>query len=202
MRAASSGAVLLAALAVAGCRGAVRAGGVDRGADAAVDAALEGGAEAGATRPAVDAGAVPDDVTLPAPSGELATRARHLVEALAQDDPALAADILFPRDAWLAMRDATDPGKEWDREVSQPFQRAVHALARHQQGASLGAAEAVSIELGHVMLQAATRKHGWKKPAWSVRGSRLTFVVDGHARTLPIREMTAWRGAWYVTRLR
>jgi hypothetical protein len=35
-----------------------------------------------------------------------------------------------------------------------------------------------------------------------VHESRLTFVVDGHTRSLSIREMTAWRGAWYVTRLR
>jgi hypothetical protein len=35
-----------------------------------------------------------------------------------------------------------------------------------------------------------------------VRDSRLTFVVDGRTKTLTIREMTAWRGAWYITRLR
>jgi len=35
-----------------------------------------------------------------------------------------------------------------------------------------------------------------------VKGSRLTFLVAGHTRTLSIREMTAWRGAWYVTRFR
>jgi hypothetical protein len=29
----------------------------------------------------------------------------------------------------------------------------------------------------------------------------LTFVVDGRTHAMSIREMTAWRGAWYVTRL-
>jgi hypothetical protein len=35
-----------------------------------------------------------------------------------------------------------------------------------------------------------------------VYGSRITFVIDGRTRTLPLRELTAWRGEWYVTRLR
>ena len=32
--------------------------------------------------------------------------------------------------------------------------------------------------------------------------SNSITVVDGKTRTLSIREMTAWRGAWYVTRLK
>lgn len=139
----------------------------------------------------------PDDLIPATSSDELTARGRHLLEAIAKDDADLATDIVFPREAWLSLRDAADPAREWDKKVDRPFRRALHALSRHADGAQF-----VSLELGHAVVQESVRRHGWKKPLWSVHGSRLTYVVDGHTRTLSIREMTAWRGAWYVTRLR
>jgi hypothetical protein len=186
-------AVLVAAvlLAVTGCRGLH--GSLDGGAPDGGQEAREGGAGA-----APDA-APADDAIPPTSSDELAVRARHLLEAIAQNNGELASDILFPRDGWVATRDATDPGKEWEKRVAHPFQRALRVLShRHH---DLERAQFASLELGHSMTQATPRRHGWQKPLWIVSGSRLTFVVDGRTRTLPVREMVAWRGAWYVTRL-
>ena len=169
----------------------------------AVDAAMEAGAalvlrDAAA---AVAADAAPADDLVPQSSAEeLATRGRHLLEAVAHDDTDLAVDILFPRDGWLAVRDAADPGKDWDHTVQTPFRKALHALSKHHRNQAH--AQFVSLELGHDMVQATPKKHGWKKPLWTVHGARLTFTSDGHTRTVLIHEMTAWRGAWYVTRLR
>ncbi len=158
--------------------------------------------DAGATVPSaiVDSGPPPDETMPPETSEELTTRTRHLLEAIAKDDAQLAADIQFPRDGWLLTHDATDPGKDWEKHVAGPFRRAVHRLSRGRK--DLDRAELVSIEVGRTMVQVTPKKHGWKKALWTVRESRMTFVVDGRTRTLPIREMTAWRGAWYVTRLR
>ncbi len=145
--------------------------------------------------------AAPPDESIPAASSEdLTVRARHLLEAIAKDSSELGTDILFPRDGWLATRDAADPGKDWDRRVAAPFRRSVHALARGRE--DLDRAQQVTLEIGHTVVQVTPRRHAWKKALWQVRGSRLTYVVDGHTRTLAIHEMTAWRGAWYVTRLR
>ncbi len=168
----------------------------------AADAVIESrdGGEGGGEPALLDAGAPADDV-LPAPSSEeLTLRAHHLLEAIAKDNSDLATDILFPRDGWLATRDAPDPGKDWEKRAASPFRRAVHALSRRRQ--DLDRAEQVTLEIGHAVVQATPRKHAWKKPLWQVRGSRLTYVLDGHTRSLTIHEMTAWRGAWYVTRLR
>jgi hypothetical protein len=184
---------------LAGCRGGHSRDGADPA--AAADAGAEGG-QAMATAPAapVDSGAPPDE-TIPQTTGdELAGRAKHLLEAIAQDDPRLATDIVFPRDGWLATRDAADPGKEWDKRVAAPFRRSIHALSRRHK--DFERAQFVSIELGHSMSQERTRPHSWKKALWTVYESRITFMVDGRTRTLPIRELTGWRGAWYVTRLR
>jgi hypothetical protein len=180
------------ALALVGCKGSRAA--PDAGADALVvsDAAVAAAVEASAL------GAVPPDDAIPATSSdELTTRAKHLLEAIAKDDPDLAVDIEFPREGWIATRDASDPGKDWDEHVDEKFRRSVHALARHSEGAQF-----VSLELGRAVVQESPKHHGWKKPLWMVHGSRLTYVVDGHTRTIVVREMTAWRGAWYVTRLR
>jgi hypothetical protein len=142
----------------------------------------------------------PDDAAPPVAGGELTGRVRHLLEAIGRDDATLAADILFPRDGWMATRDAPDPGKDWDRHVAAPFRKGLHALGRRHHG--LDHAQLASIDLGASVTQTTPRRRGWKKALWTVQGSRITFVVDGRTQTLAIREMTAWRGAWYVTRLR
>lgn len=185
-------AVVPLALALVGCKGSRAA--ADAGADAPVvsDAAVEAAVEASAL------GAVPPDDEIPATSSDqLTSRAKHLLEAVAKDDPDLAVDIEFPREGWIAMRDSADPGKEWDNHVDEKFRHGIHVLAKHSEGAQF-----VSLELGHAVVQEAPRRHTWKKALWTVRGSRLTYVVDGHTRTLLIHEMVGWRGSWYVTRLR
>jgi hypothetical protein len=144
--------------------------------------------------------ASPPDDALPSDNAEIVVRARHLLDAIANDDAALASDILFPRDGWRATRDSADPGKDWDRHVSTPFRRAVHALARRRGGVSR--AQFVSLDLGTTVVRATPSAHGWTKPLCTIHDSRLTFLVNGETRVLPVREMTAWRGAWYVTLLR
>jgi hypothetical protein len=189
----SSGQILLAAalLSMTGCRG--QHGSADAG-------ALDGAAEARDAGADASADAAPaDDAIPPTSSEELNLRAKHLLEAIAQNNSDLASDFLFPRDGWLATRDAVDPGKEWEKRVARPFQRALRAQShRHP---DVARAQFASLELGHSMTQTTPKRHGWQKPLWIVSGSRLTFVVDGRTRTLPVREMVAWRGAWYVTRL-
>jgi hypothetical protein len=177
---------------LSGCHG-LHGAGADAGASDAASGGRDAMADAGS-----DAGPSDDSIP-PTSSEELTMRAKHLLEAIAQDNGDLASDILFPRDGFIATRDAADPGKDWEKRVAHPFRRAVHALSRRHK--DLDRAQFASLELGHSMTQATPKRHGWQKPLWIVTGSRITFVVDGRTRTLPVREMTAWRGAWYVTRL-
>src|SRR5579863_2721293 len=96
---------LASACALPGCKpkGGWRVGGTAPDASAEVrpdGAAPEAGAkEGGATAATAASEAGPPDDEMPPPtSDELTTRTRHLLEAVAQDDASLAADILFPRD--------------------------------------------------------------------------------------------------------
>jgi hypothetical protein len=191
-RAAMVVAIALCASSCHATHGADEAGAPDAATDAPGDAAATHG-------PAAEAGP-PDDEMPPTSSEELTTRARHLLEAIAADDAELAGDMRFPRDGWVATRDAADTGKDWETRLAAPFRKAIHALSRKHK--DLDRAQFATLELGHAIVQVTTRKHSWKKALWMVRGSRITFVVDGRTRTLTIAEMTGWRGAWYVTRLR
>ena len=144
------------------------------------------------------ADAAPPDDAIPATSSdELTARARHLLEAIAKDDADLAADILFPRDGWLATRDAADPGKDWEKHVAGPSARPARACAAPR------GARPRSVRL------ARARARGRAGDAAAARleeapldGARLAAHVRRrrpHAHRSSIREMTAWRGAWYVT---
>jgi hypothetical protein len=154
-----------------------------------------------ATPPApqvVDA-ATGDDALPPSSSDELTTRAKHLLEAIAHDDPGLATDIVFPREAYLSAKDATDPGKQWDTKVITHFQRQIHALHRRTKGVERAAF--VTFELGEPVVQAVPRKHDLKRSLWRVHHCRLTYTIDGKAQHIDVSELTSWRGAWYLTRL-
>lgn len=181
---------LLVVMASAGCKG--------NSASAPADAAAPDAAEDARpryTEPPVDDGALPA-----ASSDDLDRRMRHLLEALAQDEPALAADVLFPRDAYGTVRDASDPQKIWDTRVETGFRRSISHL--HARLTGIDRAKFVSFEIGRTIVQLSPKKGEFNRPLWRVKHSKLSFTIDGKARHLDIAEMTAWRGAWYVTRLR
>ena len=158
---------------------------------------LDGG-DARAALAAADAGQ--DDTTIPPTSSEeLNARAKHLLEAIAAGNSDLASDMLFPRDGYIASRDTSDATKLWDKKVSLPFKKHVGALHKRK---GVDRAQFVGIELGHSVSQISPKKRDWKKPLWRVKGSHLAYIVDGKTIKIPVAEMIAWRGAWYVTRMR
>jgi hypothetical protein len=199
-RAASLG-LVLALLALAGCKPGTGSARGDAGADARAPAdagVLDAGAASGALAP--DAATVDEGALPPGAGDELTLRAQHLFEAIVRDNPDLASDILFPRDAFVLAHDATDPGKVWDAKVVSSFRRGVHSLNKRTKG--IERAQFVSFEIGRTVTQAAIRHHEWKESLWRVPHARLTFMLDGRTARFDIGELTSWRGAWYVTRLR
>lgn len=190
--------LLILTLALASC-GSCQDGAVGAAGDAAADARAKDAGHDGAADAEVDAG--PTDDAMPASSSaELSTRARHLLEAIAQDNPDLATDILFPRDAWSQARDGQDPAKVWDTKTKPAFASGIHSWAKRSK--DMTRAQFVSFEIGKTVTQIEPKKKEWKKPLWQVKHSKLTFTVDGQARHLEVAEMVGWRGAWYVTHLK
>jgi hypothetical protein len=188
----------LHALCAAGCGDKTAAAGqVD---PTLLSAKLDAGSEGGGLHATADAGPAVEDIAMPKASGEeLDMRMKHLVEAVAQGNADLAGDVVFPRDAYIQTKDSADPQKGWEKKVQGSFKRGVESLHKKMHG---DGAKFVSFELGHSVVQITPKKKDWKRPLWRVKHSKLTFVVDGKQRHLDIAEMTAWRGAWYVTKLR
>jgi hypothetical protein len=136
----------------------------------------------------------------PFPNDELTLRARHLLEAIAKDDPSLATDIVFPRDAYIEVKDVADPGRQWDEKVMGAFRRNVHAI--HKKTKGIERAQLTSLELGQPISQVVPRRHDMNLTLWRVTRSRLNFMIDGRTLHSEIGELLSWRGAWYVLELK
>ncbi len=151
-----------------------------------------------ATIDAAAAAASFDD--FPDAGSDLDLRARHLLEAIAQNDASLAADIVLPREAFIAARDAQDPATLYDGKFKNTFAAHIARIHRHEKG--IEQAVFVSFSLGQNPQRAVPRKHDWKEPVWRATRSTLTFTIDGRVRRIEIPEMIAWRGNWYVAHLK
>jgi hypothetical protein len=156
----------------------------------------------------VDAAAAVQDKPDPTPerfvSDELTARSRHLFEALVVDNPTLARDVLYPRDAFIRHRDVKDPGRTWDRKVDAPFAKQLHAAHKQllRKYRSLEHATFVRLELGSSMEQSAPREREWRVTTHHIFRSKLWFKVGDKVTHLDVHELVAYRGSWYVMRLR
>lgn len=140
-----------------------------------------------------------EGVMPPIASEELTQRMKHLVEAIGHDNADLAQDVLFPRDGFVQVKDASDPGKAWEK-LRTAFGRAVHVQNSHKKG--MEKATLVSFELGHSVNLVPAKRHEFKRALWRAKHSKLIFAIDGKTSTMEIIEMTAWHGNWYITKLR
>jgi hypothetical protein len=163
------------------------------------DAGADARAEAAASDAAVDA-SIADDMLPDPTSNELATRAKHLLEAITKDSPDLALDIFFPREGYAATREGQDPGKSWDVKLKPQFAKAIKRVRTRTKG--IDRAVFVSFDIGKSITQITPKKKDWKTSLWRVKRSVLTFTIDGKVHRLEIAEMVAWRGHWYVTKLK
>ncbi len=188
-------------LALAGCGGCSEPTGAQARADAAPgkDAAPKVDA---APAPIVDA-APPASSFEDLPDGgarDLDTRAKHLLEAIAQNDVSLAADIVLPREAFIAARDAQDPASLYESKFKTSLATHIARIHRHEKG--IENAVFVSFEVGQNTSRVVPHKHEWKEPLWRATRSTLTYTIDGRVHRIEVAEMIAWRGNWYVAKLK
>jgi hypothetical protein len=135
---------------------------------------------------------------LDAAPSDLDARAKHLLEAIAQDDASLAADIVLPRQAYMLARDAQDPAEAYESKLKGTFGSQISRAHRHEHG--MERAVFVSFEVG-TEARVAPKRHEWKEPVWHATRNMLTFTIDGRVQRIEIAEMIAWRGNWYVSRI-
>jgi hypothetical protein len=139
----------------------------------------------------------PAEPPLPAP-GDIDVRAGALFAAIVSGDPAGAADLFLPREAFVRIKAASDPNAIYDRLL-----RAYHADIRalHVATPDLGRAEYVRVEF--------SRRRGYVVPGqeanriayWAQRHNALVYRVGTEERRIELRVLIAWEGRWYLTHL-
>lgn len=140
-----------------------------------------------------------DDPPPRPPGGEVEQeRARRLLAAIAADEPSLAQDFFFPKEAFRHVKGIADPDAYWDRLFAR-YEQDIHAL--HESLPGLEDAELVGLEI--------VRRGGWVAPGeeanalpyWVARHNRLRYRVGGEERTLEVRVLITWGDRWYITHL-
>jgi hypothetical protein len=150
------------------------------------------------------AGASPPSVAEPPaarpPASDASAKAEQLFAAILRDDPAAAAGVFFPRDAFLLVKDMLDPGRYYDRLLRQ-FDKDLHALH-----ASISAADREHAKFERFVLAdrggwVKPREEGNKLPYWASRHSFIHYRVRDQPRKLEVRVMISWQDHWYVIHL-
>jgi hypothetical protein len=139
----------------------------------------------------------PAEPPLPAP-GDIEVRASALFAAIVSGDPAGAADLFLPREAFVRIKAASDPNAIYDRLL-----RAYHADIRalHAATPDLPRAEYLRVEF--------SRRRGFVAPGqeanriayWAQRHNALVYRVGTEERRIELRVLIAWEGRWYLTHL-
>jgi hypothetical protein len=124
--------------------------------------------------------------------------ARRLFDAIVRDQPELAADFFFPREAFVKVKAMARP-ERYHARLWQRFVSDVHALHR-----GLTQAESATFER-----LALSRRGGWVRPGdegnrlpyWAARHARLIYRVGGKQHELEVRVLISWGPRWYVIHL-
>jgi hypothetical protein len=154
-------------------------------------------AQAGSSIPAHNR---PDQTQAPArpPASEVEAKVRKLFEAIVADDPRLAADSFFPREAFLLVKDMRDPGRYYDR-LRRRFDSDIHAL--HGSLPGIEQARYERFELAQRGGFVAPQQEGNRLPYWAARHSLLYFRLGKTVQHLEVRVLITWDDRWYVIHL-
>ncbi|MFK7990547.1 MAG: hypothetical protein AB8I08_31285 [Sandaracinaceae bacterium] len=134
----------------------------------------------------------------PTPGDAEQDAARRLLAAIYADDPSLAQDFFFPREAFAQVKAIADPDGYWQRLYAR-FATDVHAL--HASLALESEPELVGLDI--------IRRGGWVPrgeegnalPYWVSRHSQLRYRVAGEERQFEVRVLITWGDRWYITHL-
>lgn len=143
------------------------------------------------------------ELTSPSPrpgSDEVQGRARALFLAIVRDEPELARDLFYPRDAFIAMKGIEDPGALWGR-IHRMYENDIHAL-HAELGADAARAEFVRFELSRRRSWIRPREESNRLPYWSQRHNWLVYRVGDEERRFEVRTVLSWGERWYITHLR
>jgi len=138
-------------------------------------------------------------VVPPRPSADGAQEhARRLFEAILHDRPEHAADVFFPREAFVLVKSMAHP-ERYHARLAQRFETDIHAL--HRTLAATPEATFERLELTHRGGWVRPGEEGNRLPYWAARHARLHYRVGSTPRSLEVRVLISWGPRWYVIHL-
>jgi hypothetical protein len=141
----------------------------------------------------------PDNRRMPAlTSPDLTERARHLFQAIVENQPALADDFFFPKEPFIPLKDVADPGRYFDQLIAT-YHRDVASL--HAKRKDWSGAAFVSFELGTTPGWVAPGKEYNKIGYFRTFRGKLTYSIGDSTRDMSVTTIISWDGRWYVTHL-
>ena len=135
----------------------------------------------------------------PRPSeGDLVDRIGKLWLAIVRDDPSLAKDVFFPRDAFVLVKAMANPGRYYDR-LRRRFIQDIHDL--HQRTANLDTAVFDHFKLVRRGGFVGVNQEGNRLPYWASRHSFIYYRVGKQLKRIEVRVLISWDDRWYVIHL-
>lgn len=132
------------------------------------------------------------------PLGDLSDKMSKLWEAIVRDDPSLAAQTFFPRDAFLLVKNMADPGRYYDR-LRKRFDQDIHALHRSSAGLDIAVFDHFELAKRGGFVQ--VNQEGNRLPYWASRHSYIYYRVGKKLKRIEVRVLITWDDSWYVIHL-
>lgn len=138
------------------------------------------------------------------PLGDVPERMRSLLlDACVPDEPARAAELFLPREAFRLIKATSEPDRLYDR-LFRAYEADLHGLAARLRTESGGDLSSVAFEGFRF-----TGRRGWVRlreeanrlPYWAQRHSFLAYSAGGRSREFEVRTMIAWGDRWFITHL-
>jgi hypothetical protein len=138
------------------------------------------------------------------PAGDdplLVSNAHALFDAVVQDNSSLALPFFFPLDAYIQVKDISDPTHDYNTRLIPDYNDDIHSL-HAQLGSDAANAQFAGITVPEGDAQWITPGVEYNKGSyWRVYGTTIQYTVNGATKSFPVTSLISWRGEWYAVHL-
>jgi hypothetical protein len=128
-------------------------------------------------------------------------RLELLVQAIADDDPALALPAFFPVVAYQQVKAIAKPEDDWQRRLVAAFDRSIHEYHK-KLGPNASSAGLAGLDLDEARVKfMKPHSEGNNLGYYRVTHSTLRLRTEGGEQRFEITSLISWRGEWYVVHL-
>ena len=140
---------------------------------------------------------VVSQATRPSTGATLDRRVRALWHAIRRDDLALAAQLFFPRGAYVRLKAIYDPSADFTDRLWALFRLDFATYHAATTGATLIDVRVDPADVSWITPGTCENSIGY----WHLPGVRMVYRQRGIERSVGVFSFISWRGVWYVVHL-